>query len=107
MVEEALRCDLALGAQGAVSLPAIQRYVDRLLAGENPPSIKMDGDVIVDGNHRYIASRLLGRDVQVTAGVLPSSMKGNVKLVSQIKVDYTDWGNELLSLCIRPVRYWN
>jgi len=54
----------------------------------------MDGDVIVDGNHRYIASRLLGRGVQVTAGVLPSSMKGNVKSVSQIKVDYTDWGNE-------------
>lgn len=27
-----------------------QRYVDRLLAGEIPPPIKMDGDVIVDGN---------------------------------------------------------
>ncbi|MDH0093470.1 hemagglutinin repeat-containing protein [Achromobacter mucicolens] len=94
IIEEALRGDPALGAQGAVSLPAIQRYVDRLLAGETPPPIKMDGGVIIDGNHRYIASRLLGRDIEVTPGVLPSSMKGNVKSVSGIKVDYTDWGNE-------------
>jgi len=38
-----------------VSLPAIQRYIDRLNAGEQAPPIKMDGNVIVDGNHRYIA----------------------------------------------------
>ncbi|WP_312428748.1 hemagglutinin repeat-containing protein [Achromobacter sp.] len=94
LIEEALRGDSAHGAQGAVSLPAIQRYVDRLLAGETPPPIKMDGDVIIDGNHRYIASRLLGRDVKVTPGVLPNSMKGNVKSVSGIKIDSTDWGNE-------------
>lgn len=65
-----------------MSLPAIQRYAGRLLAGEIPPPIKMDGDVIVDGNHRYIAARLLGRDAEVIPGALSSSMRGNVKSVS-------------------------
>src|SRR5438105_15014134 len=29
-------------------------------AGEVPPPIRVDGDVIVDGNHRYVAGRLVG-----------------------------------------------
>ncbi|MGG2743414.1 hypothetical protein ACQYY8_29175, partial [Pseudomonas aeruginosa] len=38
----------------------LQRYVDRLLKGDVAPAIKMDGNVIVDGNHRYIAEKILG-----------------------------------------------
>lgn len=71
-----------------------QRYVDQLLAGEIPPSIKMDGDVIVDGNHRHIAARILGRDIEVIPSVLPSSMHRNTKSVSAIHIDSMDWGNE-------------
>ena len=32
-------------AQGEVSLPAVERYVRRLEAGEVPPAIKVDGNV--------------------------------------------------------------
>ncbi|OKQ00006.1 hypothetical protein A3849_02105 [Paenibacillus sp. P46E] len=39
--------------QGAVSLPAINRYTQRLSNGEIPPPIKVDNNIIVDGNHRY------------------------------------------------------
>ncbi|MGE5700934.1 MAG: hypothetical protein ACM32O_00215 [Clostridia bacterium] len=49
--------------QDAVSLPAIQRYVQRLLNGEMPPPIQVNNGIIVDGNHRYIASRIVGKDI--------------------------------------------
>ncbi len=63
MIREAMK-DAPLVSQqaGGVSLPTIQRYVDRLLAGEVPPAIKVDGPFIVDGNHRYIAGRILGQE---------------------------------------------
>ena len=35
----------------------------------------------------------LGRDIDVTPGVLLSSMEGNVKWVSERKIDYTDGRN--------------
>ncbi|MCR3876852.1 hypothetical protein K3Z98_28425 [Pseudomonas aeruginosa] len=60
VIQKALQGDRVITAQGAVSLPAVQRYVDRLLKGDVAPAIKMDGNVIVDGNHRYIAEKILG-----------------------------------------------
>jgi hypothetical protein len=45
-----------------VSLPKVQGFVDRLLSGETPPAIKVDGQMLVDGNHRYIAGRIVGQD---------------------------------------------
>ncbi len=93
IVEAALRGDPAFGVQGAVSLPAIQRYVDRLLAGETPPPIRMDGDLIVDGNHRYIAARILGRYVEVTQWTSPGSLQSKRSSISNISIDLADWGN--------------
>ncbi|WP_175214079.1 hemagglutinin repeat-containing protein [Achromobacter aegrifaciens] len=93
IVEVALRGDPAFGVQGAVSLPAIQRYVDRLLAGEMPPPIRMDGDLIVDGNHRYIAARILGRNVEVIQWASPGSLQSKRSSISNISIDLTDWGN--------------
>lgn len=50
---------------GGVSLPRVQQYVDRLLAGETPPAIKVDGRMIVDGNHRYVAGRVVGHEPSI------------------------------------------
>ncbi|OHS09410.1 hypothetical protein HMPREF3289_00195 [Pseudomonas sp. HMSC75E02] len=94
VIQKALQGDTAISAQNFVSLPAIQRYVDRLLAGEVAPAIKMDGNVIVDGNHRYIAAKILGREPAVTPGVLSSSKANQVKPVGDIKIDLVDWGNK-------------
>lgn len=77
-----------------MSLPAIQRYVDRLLAGDTAPAIKMDGDVIVDGNHRYIAAKILGLEPDVVPWVLPPNKVGMTKSISDVKVDPADWGNK-------------
>ncbi len=76
-----------------MSLPAVQRYVDRLLEGDVAPPIKMDGNVIVDGNHRYIAAKILGRNPDVTPGALSPNKVGQTKPVSELKVDQVDWGN--------------
>ncbi len=77
--------------QGRVSLPAVQRYVDRLRAGEVPPAIKVDGDIIVDGNHRYIAGRIVGREPARTpyAGGRPDRAKS----FDEMQYDPVDWGN--------------
>jgi filamentous hemagglutinin len=93
IIQKVLQGDPALSAQGGVSLPAVQRYVDRLLKGDVAPAIKMDGDVIVDGNHRYIAAKILGRNPDVTPGTLPPNKVGQTKPVSELKVDEVDWGN--------------
>ncbi|YCH32645.1 hypothetical protein M1D48_17570 [Erwinia sp. D4-22] len=53
VVQKALKRNTLETVQGTVSLPAIQRYVDRLLKGDVAPPIKIDGNVIVGGNHGY------------------------------------------------------
>lgn len=52
--------------QGAVSLPKVQSAVDQLAAGSPPPPIEVDGSIIVDGNHRYIAGQIMGQPIDVT-----------------------------------------
>ncbi|WP_263263107.1 filamentous hemagglutinin N-terminal domain-containing protein [Pseudomonas sp. RIT-PI-S] len=94
IIQQALKGDASMSAQGAVSLPAVQRYVDRLLNGDVAPAIKMDGNVIIDGNHRYIAAKILGRVPDVTIGVLSPSKVGQTKPVSSLNVDEFDWGNK-------------
>ncbi|WP_144656374.1 hemagglutinin repeat-containing protein [Achromobacter dolens] len=94
IIKKALQGDPATSAQGSVSLPAVQRYVDRLLKGDIAPAIKMDGNVIIDGNHRYIAAKILGRNPEVAPGILSSSKVSQTRPVSDVKVDLTDWGNQ-------------
>ena len=93
MIRAALAGDTTKSMQAAISLPAVQRYVDRLLAGEVAPAIKMDGQIIVDGNHRYVAGKLLGQTPEVAAGTAPASRAAAAKPISEIKIDPTDWGN--------------
>jgi filamentous hemagglutinin len=42
----------------SVSLPVVQNYVVRSLAGDMAAAIKMEGNIIVDGIHRYVAGLL-------------------------------------------------
>ncbi|WP_055666131.1 RHS repeat domain-containing protein [Desnuesiella massiliensis] len=77
--------------QKAVSLPAIQRYVDRLLKGEQPPAIRVDKGIIIDGNHRYIASRIVGVEIEQQA-YSGGRVNQAIDLI-KIFLDPTDWGN--------------
>ena len=81
VTEEAIRrtmrdAPLVSQQSGGVSLPVIERYVRLLEAGKVPPPIKVDGNIIVDGNHRYIAGRLFGKEppIQPYVGGRPNSI---------------------------------
>ncbi|MFC6570828.1 hypothetical protein ACFQDJ_04185 [Pseudomonas brassicacearum] len=54
----------------------------------------MDGNVIVDGNHRYIAAKILGLEPDVVPWVLPPNKVGMTKPIFDVKVDLADWGNK-------------
>jgi YD repeat-containing protein len=51
--------------QQYVSASVTQSYVDFIEGGGAIPPIKVDGDVIIDGNHRFIAG-LLCREIPIT-----------------------------------------
>lgn len=74
---------------GGVSLPRVQEYVNRLLAGETAPAIKVDGQMIVDGNHRYVAGRILGQQPAIQPWV--GGRPGNAVPWRIIPIDPKAW----------------
>ena len=80
--------------QQKVSVPVINRYIERALRGETPPNIKItDTHVIIEGNHRYIAGyvtkRLPGTDPYPDSKPnAPSYDFGD------LVYDDADWGGE-------------
>ena len=54
--------------QDSVFIPKIERYVEKMLNGTKFDPIKVDGDVIVDGHHRFIASKIAGVKIDVVPG---------------------------------------
>jgi len=90
MIRNAVRDAPLLSQQsGGVSLPRVQEFVDRLRAGEVAPAIKVDGKMIVEGNHRYIAARILGQEpaIQQWLGGRPE----NQIPWSELKIDPKSW----------------
>ena len=89
MIRNAMRDAPLLSQQSGVSLPRIQQFVDRLLAGAVAPAIKVDGAMIVDGNHRYIASRIAGLPVAIQpwAGGRPA----NTVHWNDLRIDKNFW----------------
>ena len=76
---------------GGISLPKVERFVRRIEAGEIPPPIKVDKGIIVDGNHRYVALRLCGKEPQIQdwSGGRPA----RVVPWSELKISPDDWGD--------------
>jgi hypothetical protein len=83
---------LKMQQKGGVSIPRIQEYVDRLNNGELPPPIKVDNGIIVDGNHRYIAGRIVGTEppIQPWLGGNPN----RVTPWQDLKIDPNPWPGE-------------
>ena len=71
--------------QPSVSARVIQAYVDSIEAGVPIMDIKVDGDVIVDGNHRYIAGLLCKRQAPIQQWTRPSSLKPIP--IQQLRID--------------------
>lgn len=60
-----------LNLQPAISASVVQSYVTYIEGGGTIEPIKVDGNVIVDGNHRYVASLLCGKQAPTTPGTAP------------------------------------
>lgn len=78
--------------QEKVSLPMVQRYVEMLENGSTAPPIKVSNGIIVEGNHRYVAGRILGVEPAQVPTKMAPSQAGRAIPINQIKVDLTDWG---------------
>jgi RHS repeat-associated protein len=92
IIDEAMTNAPLQSTQRAVSVPVVQRYANRAAAGEVAPPIRVDGTRIVDGHHRYVAGRIVGREPAVAPGTSsPSARVYN--WLKDVYKDLTDWGN--------------
>ncbi|SEM68208.1 RHS repeat-associated core domain-containing protein [Chryseobacterium taichungense] len=92
-VTQALQDSNLQTAQGVVSGPMVERYVQMAQDGNTAPPIKVTSDgVIVDGNHRYVAGKLTGNEPAQVPGTLSPSQQSKVQPVQNTKVDPNDWG---------------
>jgi hypothetical protein len=92
LIIKSLRDSDMLSLQEKVSLPMVQRYVKMLEDGLISPPIKVAENIIVEGNHRYIAGKIYGKLPDVVPATLPLSMKDMVRPIKEIKIDFKDWG---------------
>jgi RHS repeat-associated protein len=69
----ALSSSAMLTLQPSVSSSVIQLYVNDIENGVIVPPIRADGNVIVDGNHRYTAFRLCSMEAPIVPWVAPMS----------------------------------
>jgi len=79
--------------QRSVSAPVVQAFVNRIENGENPPPISVDGNIIVNGNHRIVAGLLCGQQVSTMPGTAPLARSRFAMPLSQIQVSTVDFGN--------------
>jgi hypothetical protein len=88
-VREAMKGAPLKSQQANVSLPTIRKYVRMLQEGKIPPAIKVDQGIIVEGNHRYIAGRIFGKDppIQAWSGGRPAW----VVSWQDIVIDLAEW----------------
>ena len=83
------RKHLILTLQKSVSIPAAARYTALIEKGSIAPPVKMDGNTIVDGNHRMVAGLLCNQIPASTPGTAPLS-KPRIPL-RDIQLDPIDW----------------
>jgi len=75
--------------QNSVSAPGVQEYVTSIESGVIPAPIRVDGNIVVDGNHRYIASLLCDTYQPVTPWQAP--LTAEKYPMSDIRIDPTSW----------------
>jgi hypothetical protein len=98
VIAKALEGSIMKTLQNSVSLPMIKRYVKMLESGSLPPAIKVADGVIIDGNHRYVAGRILGVEPPmgveppINTGFLVSSQYSRIIPIQKVKISLLDWG---------------
>lgn len=77
--------------QKTVSAPGVQEYVDIIEAGGIPDAIWVDKDIIIDGNHRYLAGLLCNKPASIIPWTAPLTRKQYAIPVRDIEVDLGSW----------------
>ncbi|QIA75991.1 hypothetical protein FEE42_00735 [Rodentibacter caecimuris] len=77
--------------QSGVSIPMLRDYTLLIEQGSVPPAIKMDNNVIVEGNHRMVAGLLCDQIPPIAPGVVPPSQTYRIKPLKDIVPDIKDW----------------
>ncbi|MDP9194003.1 MAG: hypothetical protein M3P06_20095 [Acidobacteriota bacterium] len=67
-------------------------YIDYMHARYYARPITVGGTRIVDGHHRYVAGRIVGREPPIAPGTASRSARV-YKWVKDVYKDLTDWGN--------------
>jgi hypothetical protein len=88
---ESVKDSTLLTQQEEVSVPVVAAYTMMIEQGSVPPPVKMDGQIIVDGNHRMVAAILCGTNPPIQASTASPSVP--VYPFSAIQPTLTDWGN--------------
>lgn len=78
--------------QAEVSLPMVQRYVKMLENGSIPGPIKVVDEVIIEGNHRYVAGRIWGVEPEQIPWVISPSQINKAVPIQKTIVNPLDWG---------------
>jgi hypothetical protein len=90
-IKSALKDSSLRTLQERISLPVVERFVRLLEKGSVPPAIKVAKGVIIDGNHRYAAAKILGIDLKQIPSVLREN--ATIRSVQDFFIDLVDYGN--------------
>ncbi len=73
-------------------LPIINRIYRKMLMGIKFPSIKVDGDLIIDGHHRYLAALIANKSIDT----IPSFRSSATEITNwkDVNLDISDWDTE-------------
>lgn len=78
--------------QSGVSIPVIKRYYTLLQDGSEAPSIKVFDNIIIDGNHRYVAGFLFGVAPLISPGLASSVWQEKAIIAwENVHYDTEDW----------------
>lgn len=78
-----------LCSQRSISLPIIYRIYHKMIIGIKFPEIKVSGNIIIDGHHRYLASKIALIEFQKIDYVEVNYIEP--KSWHEIFIDETDW----------------
>lgn len=78
-----------LCSQRSISLPIINRMYHKMRLGIKFPEIKVYNNIIIDGHHRYLASKIASIDLQKINFTEVNNLKS--KGWQELLFDETDW----------------
>jgi hypothetical protein len=78
-----------LCSQKSISLPIINRIYHKMLLGIKFPEIKVSNNIIIDGHHRYLASKIALVELQKIYYTELNYLEA--KSWNEMFIDETDW----------------